>query len=110
MLTATSRLLELPSVREARGDLAIVEGLSFTIAEAVWTAEPQRCAAVQAQRDALLVALVGSFQVVIQDGGESIGVTLGRPSQGLLVAARSPRCVDSVAPGSICLLVGGPRP
>ena len=51
----------------------------------------------------LLVAISGSFDVVLDDGVERRRFTLNRPYQGLLIVPGIWRVLDNFSSGSVCL-------
>jgi mannose-6-phosphate isomerase-like protein (cupin superfamily) len=51
-----------------------------------------------------LVALSGSFNVVLNDGNEKKTVTLNKPNQGLLIPNGIWRELENFSSGSVCLV------
>jgi mannose-6-phosphate isomerase-like protein (cupin superfamily) len=52
----------------------------------------------------LLVALSGSFDVILNDGSEQKTVTLNKPNQGLLIPNGIWRELENFSSGSVCLV------
>ena len=53
----------------------------------------------------LLVAISGSFDVVLDDGVDIRRVTLNRPYQGLLIVPGIWRVLENFSSGSVCLCI-----
>ena len=52
-----------------------------------------------------LIALSGSFDVVLDDGSERETITLNRPNKGLLIPNGIWREIENFSAGSVCLSV-----
>ena len=52
-----------------------------------------------------LVALSGSFEVVLNDGQQQRKVTLNKPNQGLLIPNGIWRELENFSSGSVCLVI-----
>jgi len=57
----------------------------------------------------LMIAVSGSFDVVVDDGGQKKRITLNRPYQALFVPAGIWRTMESFASGSVCLVLTSER-
>ena len=53
----------------------------------------------------LLIALSGSFEVVLDDGLERTKIMLNKPNQGLLIPASVWRELENFSSGSVCLVL-----
>jgi dTDP-4-dehydrorhamnose 3,5-epimerase-like enzyme len=53
----------------------------------------------------LLVALSGSFDVIVKDGNEQKTVTLNKPNVGLLIPNGIWRELENFSSGSVCLVL-----
>lgn len=53
----------------------------------------------------LVVAVCGSFEVVLDDGTEKKTVLLCRPDQGLLIVPGIWRELENFSPGAVCLVL-----
>jgi len=53
----------------------------------------------------LLIALSGSFDVVLKDGKEERVVTLNKPDKGLLISNNIWRELENFSSGAVCLVV-----
>jgi uncharacterized RmlC-like cupin family protein len=52
-----------------------------------------------------LIALSGSFDVVLKDGLEETRITLNNPSKGLLITPGIWRELENFSSGAVCLVV-----
>jgi mannose-6-phosphate isomerase-like protein (cupin superfamily) len=52
-----------------------------------------------------LIALSGSFTVVLNDGKEKKSITLNKPNQGLLIPNGIWRELENFSSGSVCLVI-----
>jgi dTDP-4-dehydrorhamnose 3,5-epimerase-like enzyme len=57
------------------------------------------------EQQEFLVALSGSFSVVLSDGKDKKTVTLNKPNQGLLIPNGIWRELENFSSGSVCLVV-----
>ena len=53
----------------------------------------------------MIVALSGSFDVTLDDGGEKKTFRLSRPFSGLLICPMIWRTLDNFASGSVCMVL-----
>ncbi len=105
------RILEFPVVKDHRGNLTVVEGgrcLPFDIARVFYLdvvpAGASRAGHANRETDQVLVALSGSFEVILDDGKERQRVTLSRSSHGLLIPRRIWRELEGFSSGAVCLV------
>lgn len=105
------RLLEFPVVRDDRGNLTVVEGgrdVPFEIARVFYLdvvpAGATRAGHANRETDQVLVALAGSFDVILDDGARRETVSLRRSSHGLLIAHLIWREIVGFSSGAVCLV------
>lgn len=53
----------------------------------------------------LLIALSGSFDVVLNDGESEQVITLNKPDKGLLIPVRTWRELQNFSSGSVCMVI-----
>jgi hypothetical protein len=106
------RAIELPVIHAPEGDLAVIEGdehVPFPIARVYYIygvpAEARRGGHAHRSLRQLLVATSGSFDVLLDDGDEERSVTLGRPSEGLLLTPMIWRELVDFSPGAVCMVL-----
>ncbi len=110
------RLIELPVVPDHRGNLSFLEGgrhVPFEIARVfyLYDVPAGESRAGHALRDVeqLLIAVSGSFDVVLDYGGERTVTTLNRPYVGLFVPSLVWRELENFSSGAVCLVLASAR-
>ncbi len=112
MALADCRILELPKIHEPRGNLTFVEGgrhVPFEIARVYYLYDVPGGAerGGHAHRDLhqLIIAMSGSFDVVLNDGRDERRIHLNRSYQGLYVCPMIWRELDNFSSGSVCMVL-----
>jgi hypothetical protein len=106
------RLIELPRITDPRGNLTVAEGLRhvpFEIRRVYYLydvpAGAERGGHAHKRLHQLLIAVAGSFEVVLDDGRERRAVRLNRPYWGLHIIPGIWRELDDFSAGSVCLVL-----
>lgn len=106
-------MVELPRFLDARGNLSFVEQLNhipFEIKRTYWIYDvpggEARGGHAFKQNQEFIVALSGSFDVVIDDGVNKKNITLNRSYYGLYVPAGLWREMDNFSTNSLALEFG----
>ena len=106
------RIIELPKIPDARGNLTFVEGrrhIPFPIARAYWLYDvpggQMRGGHAYLELDEFFVALSGSFDVVIDDGKASQHFILNRSYFGLFVPRLTWRHIENFSTNAVCLIL-----
>lgn len=109
---AQCRLIELPKVHDPRGNLTFVEGgkhVDFDIKRVYYTYDvpggSERGGHAHKALRQLIVAMSGSFDVVLDDGHDRRRVHLNRSYQGLYVCPMIWRELDNFSSGSVCMVL-----
>ncbi len=104
------RLVTLPRIQDARGNLSFVEGgrhVDFPIKRAYWIYDvpggEARGGHAHRTLDELLIALSGSFDVRLEDGVRTEVVQLNRSYFGLLVPRMTWRRLENFSTNAVCL-------
>jgi hypothetical protein len=104
------RLLHLPVVRDQRGNLTVIESpqhVPFHIRRVYYLydipAGEHRAGHAHRTLEQLLVAVAGSFDVVLDDGKTRQTVTLNRPFVGLYLPQLVWREIENFSAGAVCL-------
>lgn len=104
-------ILNIPKIEDYRGNIAIIEKevLPFEIKRVYYLYDVPSSAkrGGHAHKDQLefLIALSGSFDVVLKDGKSTQTVTLNKPDKGLLIKTNIWRELENFSSGSVCLVV-----
>lgn len=105
------RIIEIPKIHDVRGNLSVVEGntIPFEIKRIYYLYDvpsgAERGGHAHMGQQAVLIALSGSFDVVLKDGENEIIITLNRPYQGLLIPNGIWRELQNFSSGSVCLAI-----
>jgi len=106
------RLIELPKINDPRGNLTYIESgkhVPFTVQRNYWIYDVPsgmwRDGHAFHQQEELLVALSGSFDVVINNGDEQQTFHLARPQFGLYVPRMTWRHIDNFSTNSVALVL-----
>jgi dTDP-4-dehydrorhamnose 3,5-epimerase-like enzyme len=110
LLVSGCRILDLPVVRDQRGNLTVIEAtkhVPFEIRRIFYLydipAGEHRAGHAHKTLAQVLVALAGSFDVIIDDGRQQQTVTLNRPFIGLYLPHLVWRDIQNFSAGSVCL-------
>jgi hypothetical protein len=106
------RLVELPRIEDARGNLTFIEGdnhLPFRIARVYYLYDVPGGAArgghAHRNLQQLVIAASGSFDVILDDGKTKETISLRRSYHGLYVPNWTWRELDNFSSGSVCLVL-----
>lgn len=105
-------LIDLPKISDPRGSLTFIEGkqhVPFDIKRIYYTYDvpggSDRGAHAHKQLHQLIIAMSGSFDVVLDDGFEKRRFHLNRSYFGLYVCPMMWRELDNFSSGSVCLVL-----
>lgn len=107
----TPQLLTLPKIEDYRGNLAIIENetIPFEIKRVYYLFDvpsyARRGGHAHKNQIELLVAVSGSFDVILNDGKSVQTVTLNKPDKGLLIPVNTWRELENFSSGSVCLVL-----
>ncbi|MEJ2632698.1 MAG: FdtA/QdtA family cupin domain-containing protein [Acidihalobacter sp.] len=106
------RIIELPKVCDQRGNLTFVEGgnhVPFEIRRVYYLYDvpggAERGAHAHRNLSQFIVAMSGSFDVVLNDGFESKRFHLNRSYFGLYVCPLMWRYLDNFSSGAVCMVL-----
>jgi dTDP-4-dehydrorhamnose 3,5-epimerase-like enzyme len=104
-------IIQIPKVEDYRGNIAIIEKevLPFEMKRVYYlfdvTSSAHRGGHSHKNQQEFLVALSGSFDVVVNDGENKKKVTLNKPDKGLLIRENIWRELENFSSGCVCLVV-----
>ncbi|MCG9793650.1 sugar 3,4-ketoisomerase [Flavobacterium algicola] len=105
------KIIEIPKITEPRGNLSIIEKdiIPFEINRVYYLYDvpsgSERGGHSHKNLLEFLIALSGSFDVVLNDGKESKTITLNKPYEGLLINPGIWRELNNFSSGSVCLVI-----
>jgi dTDP-4-dehydrorhamnose 3,5-epimerase-like enzyme len=106
------RIIELPRVNDPRGNLTFIEAvrhIPFAIKRVYYLYDvpggAMRAGHGHRQLEQLIIAMSGSFDVVLDDGTERKRYHLNRSYYGLHVEPMMWREIDNFSSGSVCMVL-----
>ncbi|SHN10336.1 sugar 3,4-ketoisomerase [Flavobacterium xinjiangense] len=112
MTTTTDiRLIEIPKICDSRGNLSVIEGdtIPFVSKRVYYLYDVpsggERGGHAHKEQLELLIAVSGSFDVVLNDGSIEKIITLNKPNIGLLIPIGIWRELENFSSGSVCLVL-----
>ncbi len=105
------KLIEIPRIQDRRGNLSVIEGdiIPFNFKRVYYLFDvpsgSKRGGHAHKQQFEFLIALSGSFDVVLKDGKDRRIITLNRPNQGLLITEGIWRELENFSSGAVCLVL-----
>ena len=112
MSLSSCRLIDLPKIADPRGNLTFIEGgrhIPFDIQRAYYLYDvpggASRGGHAHKALHQLIIAMSGSFDIVLDDGSEQRRFHLNRSYYGLYVCPMIWREMDNFSSGSVCLVL-----
>lgn len=106
------RAIDLPVIHAPEGDLTVLEGeehIPFSISRVYYIYGvphgARRGGHAHRELQQLLVAVAGSFEVLLDDGSEKRAVTLDHPARGLMLTSMIWRELVDFSPGAVCVVL-----
>ena len=105
------KLIEIPKITDPRGNLAVIEKntLPYKVQRVYYLydvpSDAYRGGHSHKECMEFLVALSGSFEVVLDDGTSKKRVTLNKPNKGLLIPTGIWRELENFSSGAVCLVL-----
>ena len=104
-------IISIPKIEDPRGNLSVIEKdiIPFEIKRVYYLYDvpsgAERGGHSHKQQKEFLIALSGSFDVVLNDGEQEKTVTLNKPNQGLLIETGIWRELKNFSSGAVCLVI-----
>ena len=105
------KILSIPKIEDPRGNLSVIENdvIPFDIKRVYYLYDvpsgAERGGHSHKEQQEFLVALSGSFDVILNDGKEVKTITLNKPFEGLLITNGIWRELKNFSSGAVCLVI-----
>ncbi|MEI6864584.1 FdtA/QdtA family cupin domain-containing protein [Flavicella sp.] len=105
------KLIDIPKITDVRGNLSVIENdtIPYPIKRVYYLydvpSDSFRGGHSHKEQSEFLIALSGSFDVILDDGFTRETVTLNKPNKGLLIEPGIWRELDDFSSGSVCLVL-----
>ncbi len=105
------RFIEVPKIHDVRGNLSVIENdvIPYEVKRVYYLydvpSDAKRGGHAHIKLKQFLIALSGSFDVVLKDGTNEKTVTLNKPNIGLLIENGIWRELENFSSGSVCLVL-----
>ncbi len=110
------KILELPKISDPRGNLTFVEGgnhVPFDIRRVYYLYDvpggAERGGHAHKDLHQLIIAMSGSFDIVLDDGKQKKRVHLNRSYYGLYICPMIWRELDNFSSGAVCMVLASNR-
>jgi len=106
-----TNIIEIPKVHDERGALAVIEKdvVPFSIERVYYLydvpSDSYRGGHAHKEQESVIIALSGSFEVIIDDGKSRKRIMLNKPTQGLYIPTDIWREIDNFSSGAVCLVL-----
>ena len=105
------KIVFIPKIVDPRGNLSVIENdvIPFDIKRVYYLYDvpsgAERGGHSHKEQQEFLVALSGSFDVILNDGNQQKTVTLNKPFEGLLITNGIWRELKNFSSGAVCLVI-----
>ena len=104
-------IIEVPKIENGLGNIAVIEKdtIPFEIKRVYYLFDipsyAKRGGHSHRNLQQVLIAISGSFDVVLKDGITEKTITLNKPDKGLLINSNTWRELENFSSGSVCLVL-----
>ncbi|MEL1244158.1 FdtA/QdtA family cupin domain-containing protein [Flavobacterium sp. DGU11] len=105
------QIIDIPKIKNARGNIGVIENdvVPFEIKRVYYLydvpSSAKRGGHSHKNLKQMLVALSGSFDVVLKDGKKKQTITLNKPDKGLLITSNIWRELENFSSGAVCMVI-----
>ena len=105
------KIIDIPKIEDRRGNLSVIEKevIPFDIKRVYYLydvpSDAYRGGHAHKEQYEFLIALSGSFEVVLDDGFEKQKVMLNKPNKGLFIPTMIWRELENFSSGAVCLVL-----
>ncbi len=112
MTKPSDKIVKLPKILDERGNLSFLESerhIPFKIIRVHWIFDvpggEERGGLAYKETEEFVIALSGSFDVVIDDGSHTEKISLNRSYHGVLIPKGTWRSIENFSTNSVALIV-----
>lgn len=104
-------IIDIPKIINSEGNIAVIENstIPFNIKRVYYLYDvpstSRRGGHAHKKLNQVLIALSGSFEVVLNNGKKKEVITLNKPDKGLLITSNIWRELDNFSSGAVCLVL-----
>lgn len=106
-----TKIIDIPKISDPRGNLSVIEKdcIPFKFKRVYYLydvpSDAYRGGHAHKEQLEFLIALSGSFDVILDDGKNRSKLMLNKPNKGLLIPAGIWRELDNFSSGTVCLVL-----
>lgn len=104
-------LIQIPKINDPRGSIAVIENevVPFEVKRVYYLFDvpsyAKRGGHAHKEQFEFLIALSGSFDVVLKDSEDTQIISLNKPDKGLLIKSNVWRELENFSAGAVCLVL-----
>ena len=104
-------IIDIPKIINSEGNIAVIENstIPFDIKRVYYLFDvpstSRRGGHAHKKLNQVLIALSGSFEVLLNNGKDKEVITLNKPDKGLLITSNIWRELDNFSSGAVCLVL-----
>jgi oxalate decarboxylase/phosphoglucose isomerase-like protein (cupin superfamily) len=105
------KIIDIPKINNTKGNIGVIENdtIPFDVKRVYYLFDvpsgAKRGGHAHKKLKQVLIAISGSFDVVLKDGNSKEIITLNRPDKGLLIENNIWRELENFSSGSVCLVL-----
>jgi len=109
--TMNYKIIDIPKINNSKGNIGVVENdtIPFDVKRVYYLFDvpsgAKRGGHAHKKLKQVILAISGSFDVVLKDGKSKEIITLNRPDKGLLIENNIWRELENFSSGSVCLVL-----